>query len=506
MTGTGASDHLVISDLVKTYGGVVALDIAELNIRRGEIHGLVGENGAGKSTLSNIIAGVISRDSGTVLLDGRAIEFHGPKEALAEGIAVITQEGAVVPKQSVLSNVFLGNESSRFGTVSKSEQLRRYYELENQVGFGLSPETQVADLAFGDQQKVEILRAIARGSGLLILDEPTASLGSTETATLFGALKRLRDHGTTIVFVSHNLEEIVGLCDTISILRDGRIIRTAAAVDETEQTLIRGMLGRPMGTVFPAKHVLAHQANEIPALRVHNLLRRGVFKDITFDLLPGEIVGLAGLVGAGRSEVARAIFGADKLDGGEVRIGGRLVYFRSPLDAARAGVAMVPESRRDQGLLFNASVSENLNIVQLRDASFFGVLNMKRIRAASDRMIRMLDIRGRDLRGSVGKLSGGNQQKVLFGKWLMKTPTILIADEPTRGVDIGAKQTLYALLAALASQGMAVLLISSELEEILGLSHRVLVMHQGSISASLRGDEISEVAIMTAAFSLDGRT
>lgn len=504
MTVSGQQDHVVVTHLVKRYGGALAVNVDEFTIRKGEIHGLVGENGAGKSTLCKIIAGVVTRDSGEVLVNGREVDYRSPKDALADGVTLIAQEVALVPKQSVLSNVFLGNESSRFGTVSKSDQLKRYAGLDKRVGFGIPPEIRVERLSFGDQQKVEILRAIARETDLLILDEPTASLGQNEAELLFRALRGLRDAGTTIVFISHHLKDVIALCDTVTILRDGRVVRTAPAADETEQTLIQGMLGRPMNTVFPEKRITADTAAAAAALSVRGLSRKGVFSDVSFDVHPGEIVGLAGLVGAGRSEVARALFGADALDSGEVRLDGRAVRFRSPKAALRGGLAMVPESRRDQGLVLGLSVQANLTLVRMRDAAFLGVLSNKKLRDTSERMIEMLDIRAKSLRGPVGNLSGGNQQKVLFGKWLVNPPRVLIADEPTRGVDVGAKRAIYQLIADLAAQGLAVLLISSELEEILGLSHRVLVMRRGRLSASLRGDEISEMAIMTAAFSPDG--
>jgi ABC-type sugar transport system ATPase subunit len=287
----------------------------------------------------------------------------------------------------------------------------------------------------------------------------------------------------------------------VTILRDGRVIRTAPAAEETEQSLIQGMLGRPMSTVFPPKQLPGPADGRAPALSVRGLFGKGQFSDIDFDLYPGEIVGLAGLVGAGRSEMARAVFGADRRDRGTVEIDGRPANFRSPTAASRGGLAMVPESRRDLGLLLGRSIQDNLNLVHLRGASTFGVLSKRKLRDASNRMIAMLDIRAKSLNGPVGNLSGGNQQKVLFGKWLVKTPRILIADEPTRGVDVGAKRAIYELIAELAAHGVAVLLISSELEEILGLAHRVLVMRQGILTASLRGEDITEAAIMNAAFS-----
>lgn len=496
-----ANDHLSVSGLTKRYGGAAALDDVDITIRRGEIHGLVGENGAGKSTLCKIIAGAVLKDAGEIVVNGRAVAYRSPTDAIADGVTLIAQEVALVPDLDVLANVFLGNESTAAGVLRNRDLRRRYAVLNERLRFDIPARALVRELPFGDQQKVEILRALARESELIILDEPTASLGPADAEILFAALKSLRDHGTTIIYISHHLDEVLRLADRVTVMRDGRVVRTAATNEEDEQSLILGMLGRPLDSVFPDRKSVATTGT--PALSVRGLTAGGRFTGIDLDVYPGEVVGVAGLVGAGRSEVARAIFGADRFDSGRVLIDGEEVRLRTPRAAARRGIAMVPESRRDQGLILPLPTYENLALVGLDAFSTAGVVRSKKLRRAGDATIAKLDIRAKNPRAAVGLLSGGNQQKVLFGKWLMTPPRVLIVDEPTRGVDVGAKRAIYELIADLAGSGVAVLLISSELEEVIGLSHRVLVMRRGKIAASLESGQITESAIMTAAFSHD---
>jgi simple sugar transport system ATP-binding protein/ribose transport system ATP-binding protein len=411
---------------------------------------------------------------------------------------MIAQEVMVVPRMSVLENVFLGNPDQRPYAVSIRDLERRYATLDKSVGFKIEAQAIVGHLPLGDQQKVEILRALARDAKLIVMDEPTASLTRPEAQRLFEAVRLLRQRGTTIVFVSHFLEEVLGLADTVTILRDGKLVRTAAAAAETRDTLIESMLGRSLDRVFPEKVVPPSDARIV--LSVRGLTQRKVVRDVSLNVAAGEIVALAGLIGSGRSETAHAIFGASRADKGEVIVDGKRVVIRSPRAAIGKGMALVPESRRDQGLLLSRSVAENITLAHLSDVSWAGAIRFRQERRRVVALMHDLDVRAANPDVRVSRLSGGNQQKVLFGKWLFRRPQLLIADEPTRGIDVGAKQHIYRLLGMLASQGVAILLITSELEEVMGLAHRVLVMRHGKIVAELAGQDMSEEALMVAAF------
>lgn len=484
--------------LGKRFGGAHALKGVDLTIRRGEVHGLVGENGAGKSTLGKIIAGVIRADTGTLIVDGRAVAYRTPRDALRDGIAMIAQEVMVVPRLSVVDNVFLGSSEPRPYAISTSDLARRYAVLDEQVGFKIPPHVAVGQLALGDQQKVEILRALARNAQLIVMDEPTAALTRPEAQRLFEAIRMLRRRGTTIIFVSHFLEEVLGIADTVTILRDGELVRTASADSETADSLIESMIGRPLDRVFPEK--VLPPADSGIVLSVRGLTTRELLRDISFDVAEGEIVALAGLMGSGRSEVAHAIFGADRIESGQVSIDGRQVVVKSPRSAIARDIALLPESRRDQGLLLGRSITENMTLAHIGDVSWMGAIRSREERTRVDALMRELDIRASDGGVPVAALSGGNQQKVLFGKWLFRRPRLLIADEPTRGIDVGAKQHIYRLLRTLATHGVAVLLISSEIEEVIGLAHRVLVLRQGRVVVELTGAKLTEEALTIAAF------
>lgn len=490
--------HVRAVELGKRFGGAHALKGVTLAIRRGEVHGLVGENGAGKSTLGKIIAGVIRADTGTLYVDGRAVSYATPREALRDGIAMIAQEVMVVPRMTVVENVLLGSRDRRPYAVSKRDLAKRYEAIDEQVGFGIPPHMPVGQLALGDQQKVEILRALAREAQLIVMDEPTAALTRPEAQRLFEAIRLLRRRGTTIVFVSHFLEEVLDLADAVTILKDGELVRTAPAREETPDRLIESMVGRPLDRVFPEKIFPPGDAKTVISIRgltTHKLLR-----DISFDVKQGEIVALAGLIGSGRSEVAHAIFGASPVDAGQVSIDGKPVVVKSARKAISRGIALLPESRRQQGLLLTRSIAENMTLAHIGDISWIGLIRSREERKRVTDLMKDLDIRAADRSVRVASLSGGNQQKVLFGKWLFRRPRLLIADEPTRGVDVGAKQHIYRLLRALASQGVAVILISSEIEEVMGLAHRVLVMRQGKVIAELAGAGLTEEALMVSAF------
>jgi simple sugar transport system ATP-binding protein/ribose transport system ATP-binding protein len=493
--------HVETRDLSKRFGGVQALSEVSVSIVRGSIHGLVGENGAGKSTLGKVISGIHAPDAGQLLIDGQPAHLRSPRDALVHGVTTIAQEISLVPTRTAVENVFLGIEQARLGVVDRRRLHARYDALCADVGFDIPGNVPVGAFRVSDQQKVEILRAVARDAKLIVMDEPTAALTADEAERLFAVVRSLRDRGTTIVYVSHFLDEVLALVDTVTVLRDGRLVQTSAAAAETASSLVTAMIGRPMDMAFPAK---AEPAADAPVvLSVEGLETRGFLRDISFEIRAGEIVGLAGLVGSGRSEVARALFGADPRSAGTIRLDGRLLALGSPRQAVRAGIALVPESRKSQGLLMGRSITENVTLPHLGDVSRGGFVARRQEHRETTAMIERVDVR--TLRPSVPvlALSGGNQQKVLFAKWLFRSPRLLIADEPTRGVDVGAKRAIYELLHQLAAQGMAVLLISSELEEVLGLAHRVLVMRGGEVVARLEGAEISENAVMAAAFATE---
>jgi simple sugar transport system ATP-binding protein/ribose transport system ATP-binding protein len=498
--------HVELRDIGRSFGAARALEAVSLRIARGSIHALVGENGAGKSTLGKILSGVISPGHGEMLLGGEPVRFHSPREAIARGIVLIAQELSLVPALPVAENVFLGTEPRRAGFLRRAALRRRYAELAGSVGFELDGDAPVRRLRIADQQKVEIMRALSRDAGLIVMDEPTAALSRPDAVRLHEIIRRLAGSGTTIVLVSHSLREVLSLAQEVTILRDGRVVRTAHAADETEQSLLNAMLGRSLGATFPGKRPAGATAPVV--LSVAGLSAAGV-NDVSLEVRAGEIVGLAGLVGAGRTELARALQGASPVTAGSVTVagdqpaagpsGGRRVT-ASPRSALAAGVAMIPESRKEQGLLPGRSVTENVSLASLGQFSRLGFVRRRAERRTVQRMLGRLDVRASSQAAPVSTLSGGNQQKVLFARMLLCGPRVLVADEPTRGVDVGAKRAIYDLLTTLAADGLGVLLISSDVEEILGLAHRVLVMRMGQITAELTGGDLTEAAILSAAF------
>lgn len=493
--------HVELRGAGKRFGGVHALEDVDLVVKRGSIHGLVGENGAGKSTLGKIVAGVYRADAGELRVEGRRVDYRSPRDALADGITIIAQEPTLVPHRSVLENVFLGIEHAKAGVVNRRALRRRFAALVDQAQLDLPANRLARALRVADQQKVEILRAIARQAQLVVMDEPTSALTADESQRLFEAVRRLRERGTTIVYVSHFLEEVLALVDTVTVLRDGRVVRTAPAAEETPDRLVTAMLGRRMALAFPEK---ARPADDAPVvLSVRDLSRPPAIENVSFVIRAGEILGLAGLIGSGRSEVARAIFGADRRTGGSIEVGGKELRMRTPRDAIGAGVVMLPEDRKSQGLLMLRSIADNMTLPHLDSVSVGGVLNPRRERRAAVELMQRVDVRAKGVGTKVMMLSGGNQQKVLFAKWLFRPPRVFIADEPTRGIDVGAKRAIYQLIRSLAEQGMAVLLISSEHEEVVGLAHRVLVMREGRIVAEFDQSTMSDDAVLRAAFAME---
>jgi ABC-type sugar transport system ATPase subunit len=502
MSATAVAPVRLVS-IGKRYSGTKALDDVSVEVAGGTVHALVGANGAGKSTLGKIVGGVIRPDDGQLFVDDRPVRYASPREARIDGIATIAQELSPVPLMSVIENVFLGIEPRRSGLVQRRQMRTQYEKLISQWGFELDGHAKVGTLRTADKQKVEILRAVACEARVIVMDEPTSSLTSVEIERLHRMIRALRTSGRTIVYVSHFLDEVLDLADTVTVLRSGRLVRTGPAAKETEESLVAGMFG----VAAEAEHFEKPQGSTAPmALEVSGLHREGVLTDISLQIRAGEIVGLAGLVGSGRTELARAIAGADPIDRGTIIVDGTARHIRSPADAMAAGMAFLPESRKDDGLFMELSLASNTTFADLRAvASRFGVLRRALERVKTRSLLNSLSVDPPNPSMRVANLSGGNQQKVLFARWLFRNPRVLILDEPTRGVDVAARAAIHRLINDLAAEGTAVLLISSEIEEVLGLAHRVLVMRLGSITREFGADPPLD-AVMEAAFGLGGST
>ncbi|HKZ92157.1 MAG TPA: sugar ABC transporter ATP-binding protein, partial [Candidatus Limnocylindrales bacterium] len=461
----------------KRFGATQALAAVDLDILAGETHALVGQNGAGKSTLGKIIGGIYARDEGTFEAFGSPVGQWSPRMALQRGIAMIQQELSLVPELSVAQNVFLGIERHRFALFSGSI-LERFEELNARPRFRLDPRVRIRDLRVADRQKVEILRALSRDARLIVMDEPSSALSIDEADHLHEVVAWLRDDGRTVVYVSHFLDEVLKACERVTVMRDGRIIRTTRTSEETRDSLVSGMLGRSMALTFPTSPQ-RDEGHQVAALRVDHLSARPSVLDVSLEVRAGEIVGIAGLVGSGRSEVLRSIFGADASDGGSVVLGDAAYVHRSPHLSVELGLGMIPEDRRGQGLITGMSVRANVGLANLSPFVRSGLLSRAAERSAVTRLMGQLDIVPRRTESSVATFSGGNQQKILFAKWLNARPQVLMLDEPTRGVDIGAKRNIYDLIVGLAGEGIGILLVSSELEEVMELASRVYLMHEG---------------------------
>ena len=496
---SGDRTHVELRGVTKRFGGTVALDGVDIAVRAGAVHAIVGENGAGKSTAGKIVAGVLAPDAGRLLIRGDEASFRSPRAALDRGITMVAQELSLVPSRSVLENVFLGIEARRGPLVAAATDRRRFAGLIAEYGIHLRPDAVAGQLSVADQQKVEILRALARDAELIVMDEPTARLTSQEAVALLRTVRDLASRGVTVIYVSHFLDEVLSVADDITILRDGRLIRTAAAAGETRRSLIEGIVGRNLEAVFPERRLPPASAPAV--LEVRGLARPGAFEGVGFEVRAGEIVVLAGLVGSGRSEVLRCIFGADRAGAGSMLLDGEPYTPRSPHDAIGRGVAMVPESRKAHGLLAGRSVRENVTLAHL--AGFVrtgGVVRAAAERGAARRVTGLVGLTGATIDSRMDELSGGNQQKSLFARWLVERPRLFLCDEPTRGVDVGAKRGIYDLLVELAAGGMAVVVVSSELEEVLGIAHRILVMRAGRLVGELDGPGATGPGVMELAF------
>jgi rhamnose transport system ATP-binding protein len=499
MTKSTAVPLLSATNIDKHFGGVQALRDAHLEVRAGEIHALVGENGAGKSTIINILAGAVKRDRGTVTVDGRAVDFDSPSESQAAGIAVIHQELATLPSLTVAENVHMGRMPAKGWWIDRRTMQTRTRELLATVGLDVDPRMLVRDLSLSQQQLVEIAKALGAGARLLIMDEPTASLTEHEARRLHAIVRQLRDQGTAILFVSHRLSEVFAIADRITVFRDGVHVATLPATATSSDRVVELMVGRAttVQTVAAAPSADAPVVLEVRALTQRRGTAHGVTLDhVNVSVRRGEIVGLAGLVGAGRSELARAIFGEDTFDAGEIRLDGTPVRFSSPAEALRAGVAMVPEDRKALALFLEKSVRWNISMAVLPSLRRRRMIARRAERSLAREYVDRLRVQTPDIETPVRALSGGNQQKTVLARWLATKPQLLILDEPTHGVDVGAKAEIYELIRGLARDGIAILLISSELPEVLALSSRVVVMREGRVMATLDRKDADERAVM----------
>jgi len=486
---------LTIEGAFKRFGGVHALRGAELTLVAGEIHGLLGENGAGKSTLLKTLAGVHRLDSGSITLNGKPFEQGSTRSAREQGIAVIYQEPSLFPDLTLAENVFVGRQPIKNGRVDWSAMAEEARALFVQLGVPLNPYTRARGLSIADQQIVEIAKALSIKATVIVMDEPTAALSSKEVERLFVVARTLEAQGCAVVFVSHRLDEVFELCTQITVMRDGATVASAATLDVTEADIIQWMVGREISDLFPKFETSIGDV----VLSVKDLAREGQFADISFDVHAGEIVALAGLVGSGRSEVVRAIFGVDKYDAGSVRINGTELANGSPSASMAVGVALVPEDRRQQGLFMSASIAKNSAVTMLKKIKHGLTVKSSSEIALAKTWAETLSLKFNDLNDPVERLSGGNQQKVVLAKWLATKPKLLIVDEPTRGIDIGTKAEVHKLLSQQSQQGLAVLMVSSELPEVLGMADRIFVMREGHIVGEfLRKDATPEAIIAVA--------
>jgi ABC-type sugar transport system ATPase subunit len=491
---------LTLKGISKGFPGVRALSGVNLEVGPGEIHGLLGENGAGKSTLIKVIAGALAPDEGEMIFADQPARWSSPRDAKLAGVHVVYQEFALFPQLSVAENIFVGNERrNRLGLVDHSRARKEARELMQKLGVCIDPRATVASLSVADQQMIEIARAMVHNVRLLILDEPTAVIAGREVALLFERLHRLRETGVSVLFISHRLDEVFALCDRVTILKDGRLVGTRDTAGVTRERLISMMVGRNLGDLFPP-HPAATRTGQ-PVLRTESVSVGGRVRDVSIELRAGEIVALAGMVGAGRSDLALGLFGALPISQGAVHIGGERYTSMSPARAIRLGMGLVTEDRKSQGLAMLLDVGANITAPALGEVTRYGLIDRESEAAIATREIERYRIACRGPATPVATMSGGNQQKVIIARWARICKTVLILDEPTRGVDIGARAEIYRIMRELADAGVAILMISSELAEVIGMADRVIVMREGRVTGELPGRDATEESIMHLATS-----
>jgi len=494
---------LEMKHITKDFPGVRALDDINFELRKGEIHALVGENGAGKSTLMSVLAGVHTDFMGTIIMDGKPIRFSNPKEAIEHGVGIIYQELDLVPEFSVGENIFLADEPrtqgfSKIGVLSRKKIFSETAHILSGLGFEMDSRSKVGDLSIGEQQLVQIIKAIRLSAKVLIMDEPTARLAHDETKTLFKIMKVLKEKGVSIIYISHHMEEILQIADRVSVLRDGKVVGTVVRAETSLSEIVQMVVGKKLSSGITRPEIPTGPEEILVA---DGLALDGVFSDISFNLRSGEILGIGGLVGSGRSEIAHCIFGVEKLTGGELRVGGQRVKIRSPLDAIKNNIILIPEERKAQGLILNHSVMSNLSLAYLRVISKYQFINGRKRQQSALQMVNRLRIKTPSLNQEVGNLSGGNQQKVVLGKWLPLKPMVVILDQPTRGIDIGAKREIYDLIAEMAQNGSGIIIISDELPELIGLADRIMVIGKGRKTFEFNRGEVNQSQLLEAVVS-----
>ena len=501
MATNTSSPLLEMTEISKRYPGVVALDDVTISVMPAEIVAVIGENGAGKSTLMKILGGVVQLDAGSIHVNGSSVEIRSPLEASKFGIEFIHQELSVLDNLDVAANIFLRREPTTGGFLKLIDRKRIYTEANQylqKVGLNISSRTQLSQLSIAQQQQVEIARALSAGARLIIMDEPTSSLTLTETKRLMEIIKDLKANGVSVIYISHRLDEVLEIADRVVGLRDGRNAGELAKEEISRERMVKMMVGRDLKDFYVhAEKPVSNSQHDQNWLEVKNLRTlKYPTQSVSFTLRQGEVMGFAGLVGAGRSEIARAIFGVDSMLGGEISMGGKPLKIRSAQDAIAEGIFLAPEDRRQSGLLVDFNIRENISLPALKKYASAGMVNTDKETVTTKEMIRAINIKTPSPEMRAGNLSGGNQQKVVLGKWLALAPKVMIFDEPTRGIDVGAKSEIYTLMRDLASKGVAIIAISSDMEEVLGISDRIAVMHEGKITGILDREQFNEEAVM----------
>ncbi|MGI5173622.1 sugar ABC transporter ATP-binding protein [Treponema sp. OMZ 840] len=484
---------LKVHEVSKNFVGVPALHKVSFTLKKGSVHALCGENGAGKSTLMNILMGSLLRDSGEIFLHGKPISFTSPKQALAAGISIIEQELSPIPEMSIAENIFLGREPKKIGLFIDYNYLNKHAKvILGQMGVDIDPKVKMKHLKIAQIQLVEIAKALSYNSDILIMDEPTSALGEKEVDKLFEVIQKIKDRGKSVIYISHRLQEVFTIADEITVLRDGKWIGSGKKSEFNKMQLINMMIGRELEGEYVKKNI----PQEETALEVSHLSRKKEFENINFNVKKGEIVGVFGLMGSGRSELFDSLFGVTRYSQGKIYLHGKQIHIAKPKDAVLAGLAYITEDRKKSGLVLNRSVADNITISSLKRFTKFGLINSKDERTAVSMLIEEFQIKAFSAGQLVKTLSGGNQQKVVFGRWVLTNPKILLLDEPTRGIDVGAKREIYKFMSSYASQGNSIIMISSELPEILGMSDRVIVFKEGQVSGILQRKEANQEKLM----------
>jgi ribose transport system ATP-binding protein len=486
--------HIQMNNIYKAFGTNQVLSGVDFELQEGEVHALMGENGAGKSTIMNILTGLHKRDSGTIQIDGQEKYFDSPKDAEKHGVAFIHQELNVWPEMTVLENLFIGKElRSKFGLLKTKEMKALAKKQFEKLAVNIPLDRNAGLCSVGQQQMIEIAKALMTNAKVIIMDEPTAALTEREIEKLFEVINALRKEGVSIVYISHRMEEIFAICDRITVMRDGKTVDTKVISETNFDNVVRKMVGRELTDRFPERNPSVGKT----MLEVKNATRNGVFENVSFSVKSGEVVGVSGLMGAGRTEIMRALFGLDKLDSGEIWLDGKKAAIKNPYEAVKYGIGFITEDRKTEGLVLDFSIRDNMALPNLKSFSKKGFIDDKTENEFVDLLIKRLQIKTQSGETNAKDLSGGNQQKVVIAKWIGIGPKVLILDEPTRGVDVGAKREIYQLMNELTDRGVAIIMVSSELPEVIGMSDRILVVHEGKISGELAKSEATQEKIMT---------